>query len=83
MISVEQVIQELRRVQGEIPSCTARCRQCRSSAEIAANRLGVFGGEAGSASSCLAGASTRLIQAQIALEQLDSSISSAILELSK
>lgn len=83
MISVEQVIQELRRIQGEIPSCVVQCRQCYSCAEIAADSLGVFGGDARSASACLAGAASSLSYAQAALEQLDSSIDSAISELSK
>lgn len=83
MISVEQVIQELRRIQGEIPSCAARCGQYRGNAEIAEDNLDVFEGEAGVASSCLIGAARSLIQAQIALEELNSRISTAILDLSK
>ena len=83
MISVDQVKQELYRVRAQIPACAARCGQCGSDARMAANSLGVFGGEARTASACLSGAVNNLSNAQAALEQLDSGIRLAISELSQ
>lgn len=80
MISVEAVIQELRRADAEASECTWQCGLCCSEVEGIMNSLSVFGREGQMG---LSAAANYLNQAQSALDQLRSSIASTISNLSK
>lgn len=83
MISVDEVIMALLRVNTEVPGCAGRCGACSGAATSAANSLGVFGGKDGGASASLYGAVNHLGRAQGALEQLRGEISVAVSRLSR
>ena len=80
MISVEAVIQELRRADAEASECTWQCKMCCLEVVDAMYDLSVFGREGQMG---LSAAANHLNQAQSALDQLRSSISTTISNLSK
>lgn len=83
MISVEQVIQELRRVDAGASKCAEQCRDSCAGVESAIRDLGAFDGKAQGAAAGLVSAADHLTRARRALEQLRVSIPKVISQLSE